>query len=87
MSHGQKTFEPTEDLEAAKAQAGQAEQSRQAEQAAPAAAKPKGPSPEQLLAIKAAIANAAVRACMHMTCSVCLYVCFDWCMCKYVLPA
>eukprot|EP00983_Pelagomonas_calceolata_P088683 1157229-Pelagomonas_calceolata.AAC.9 len=66
VAHGAKTFEPTEDLEAAKAQAGQAaaaaqQQQQQAQPAAPG--KPKGPSPEQLLAIKAAIANAAVRAC------------------------
>ncbi|KAF5832091.1 leucine-rich repeat-domain-containing protein [Dunaliella salina] len=63
VAHGAKTFEPTEDLEAAKAQAGQAataqqqQQQQQAQTAAPT--KPKGPSPEQLLAIKAAIANAA----------------------------
>jgi len=62
VAHGAKTFEPTEDLEAAKAQAGQAaaaaqQQQQQAQPAAPG--KPKGPSPEQLLAIKAAIANAA----------------------------
>jgi len=70
VAHGAKTFEPSEDLEAAKAQAGQAASAaasaqQQTQPAAPA--KPKGPSPEQLLAIKAAIANAAVSgsAALH----------------------
>ncbi len=51
-----KTFEPDEDLQAAQAQAGVA--------AAPAAdtemaeASQKGPTPEQMIAVKAAIANA-----------------------------
>lgn len=60
-AHGAKTFEPTEDLEKAKAAAaGAAAQSQQqAQQQQPS--KPKGPTPEQLVAIKAAIANAAVR--------------------------
>lgn len=57
-AHGAKTFEPTEDLEKAKAAAAAASQPQAQQEQQPA--KPKGPTPEQLVAIKAAIANAAV---------------------------
>ena len=54
-----KTFEPEEDLAAAQAQAGIDEPSASDVKMAEAAVEKKGPTPAQMLALQAAIANAA----------------------------
>lgn len=67
-AHSAKTFEVDADFEA-QTKALQQQQQQQEQQAAaeaqPAAAK-KGPTPEQMIAVKAAIANAQVRCCLSV---------------------